>query len=117
MVFEQELDDLLIDCNIMHVAALLSDLKSLSVCPHQAAINLVSVHSTIRGEGQQPMDAPVDKQTDIKQSIDSDLQRADELVSLHQNVKLKRIQSGPDAELLEARQAVKTILTALSDHR
>ena len=56
-----------------------------------------------------------EKQSGNEKSIDSDLHRAEELISLHQNVKLKHIQSGPDAELLEARQAVSRVLASLGD--
>lgn len=101
----------------MQVVAFLSDLKSLSVCPHQAAINLVSVHKTTQGRDQQPVTDSMDGQDNTEETVDSDLQRADELVSLHQNVKLKHIESGPDAELLEARQAVTRVLASLNDDR
>jgi len=97
----------------MHVAAFLSDLKSLSVCPHQAAVDLVSVHRIIQDKDQQPMNALSDSANE--KSIDSDLQRAEELTSLHQDVKLKHIERGPDAELLEARQAVSRVLASLGD--
>jgi len=99
----------------MQVVAFLSDLKSLSVCPHQAAINLVSVHKTTQDRDQQPVTDSVSGQDNAEKSVDSDLQRADELVSLHLNVKLKHIESGPDAELLEARQAVSRVLASLND--
>lgn len=101
----------------MQVVAFLSDLKSLSVCPHQAAINLVSVHKTTQDRDQQPVTDSIDGQGNTEKSVDSDLQRADELVSLHQNVKLKHIESGPDVELLEARQAVSRVLASLNDDR
>lgn len=103
--------------NAMQVVAFLSDLKSLSVCPHQAAINLVSVHKTIQDRDQQLVTDSRDGQDSIEKTVDTDLQRADELVSLHQNVKLKHIESGPDAELSEARRAVSRVLASLNNDR
>lgn len=45
---------------------------------------------------------------------DQDLQRADELVSLHYDVKLKYIDSGPDPELVKARRDVDNVVAALN---
>jgi len=100
----------------MQVAAFLSDLKSLSVCPHQAAINLVSVHETIQDNNQSSVDAQK-PQENTDNSTDGDLQRAEELVSLHQNVKMKHIVNGPDADLAEARRAVSRVLASLNNSR
>ena len=86
----------------MQVAAFLSDLKSLSVCPHQAAIDLVSAHRTVSGESKTEQEG-------------RDLQRASELMRLHTSVKMKHIDSGPDQELLSARQTVNSILRSLND--
>jgi len=101
----------------MQVVALLSDLKSLSVCPHQAAINLVSVHKTLQDRDQHSVAGSRDGQDSTEKTVDTDLQRADELVSLHQDVKLKHIENGPDAELLEARRAVSRVLASLNNGR
>lgn len=103
----------------MQVAALLSDLKSLSVCPHQAAINLVSIHKSINDNvpDSSNQSFSLAATTDIDGSIDSDLKRAEELVSLHQSVKVRHIQNGPDAELLQARQNVSRVLHSLDRDR
>ena len=87
----------------MQVAALFSDLKSLSACPHQAATDLVSAHRSIKGHSK----------SDEQES--KDLQRASELMTLHINVKVKHLESGPDQELLSARQTVNSILRSLNN--
>lgn len=91
----------------MQVAAFLSDLRSLSVCSHESATGLVQ---TYRGLESNSTEA-------VASQRDKDLQRADELVSLHQNVKLKHIQDGQDQELLRGRQAVQAVLASLTRHR
>ncbi|OAL19807.1 hypothetical protein AYO22_09334 [Fonsecaea multimorphosa] len=45
---------------------------------------------------------------------DHDLQRANELVSLHYDVKLNYMETGPDAELVQAGKDVDQVLAALS---
>lgn len=97
----------------------MSDLKSLSVCPHQAAINLVSVYKTVNGEDRDSSKALSRARSNSgkNEDVDNELQRAEELVSLHQNVKLKHLETGPDAELLEAKQAVSRVLESLNQHR
>ena len=103
----------------MQVAALISDLKSLSVCPHQAANDLVSVYKNVESRDQDSSKALSRATSDAKkdEDSDSDLQRAEELVSLHQNVKLKHLETGPDAELVKARQAVSRVLESLNQNR
>lgn len=103
----------------MQVAAFLSDLKSLSVCPHRAAVNLVSVHKDVKSRDRDLSTAQSNENSEAarRQSIDYDLQRADELMSLHQTVKMKHLDSGPDAELLEARRAVGRVLASLDRNR
>lgn len=88
----------------MQAAALLSDLKSLSVCSHEAALKLVSVHQNSRER------AEVSTNGDDESSEDVDLARTEELVYLHTHVKLQHIRSGLDQDLLRARQEVNRIL-------
>ena len=45
---------------------------------------------------------------------DEDLQRAQELVSLHYDVKLKYLETGPDPELVKAGKDVDEVVAALS---
>lgn len=102
----------------MKVTALLSDLKSLSVCSHESAINLVKTYKSPDTNGEDNGGAVHEKNTagayGSSTTTDEDLRRADELVSLHQNVKLKHMQAGPDRELLQARQAVQAVLASLA---
>lgn len=102
----------------MQVAAFLSDLRSLSVCSHEAAIGLVQAHQEIRYEEASNMNTSAPqvardpgKSLDLR---DADLQRADELVSLHHDVKLRHMQNGQDQELLSARHAVRSVLASLT---
>jgi hypothetical protein len=85
----------------MQVAALLSDLKSLSVCSHEAAMALVSAHKA--GTESAPRQ---------DQTADSDLVRANELVSLHRAIQQRS--QRPDFELLQARKDVEGVLKALA---
>lgn len=94
----------------MQAAALLSDLKSLSVCSHEAAVKLVSVHQSSGELGQ------ISRATEKALSDDVDLARTEELVFLHNHVKLQHVKSGLDSNLLRARQDVNKILTSLKLH-
>lgn len=98
----------------MQVAAFLSDLRSLSVCSHESANGLVQ---TYRGLESNSTKASTGDPKAVTSQRDKDLQRADELVSLHQNVKLKHIQNGQDQELLQGRQAVQAVLASLTKHQ
>lgn len=91
----------------MQVAAFLSDLKSLSVCPEEAAVALVNVHKQANTKRDLDQTAEEDK------AVDQDLTRANELMLLHQDVKLKHIESGLDPELLNARSEVRKVLASL----
>ena len=96
----------------MQIAAFLSDLKSLSVCPPQAATDLVSVYKTI-GQSKEHEEAE-NTNEEVAGKKDENLQRAEELVLLHQNVKVKQVESGPDVKLRKARQDVTRILDSLN---
>lgn len=102
----------------MQVAAFLSDLRSLSVCSHESAIGLVQTYKSLdtknSGGSIEPAQGGNSNLQDATKTTDQDLQRADELVSLHQNVKLKHIQTGQDQELLQARQVVQSVLASLA---
>ncbi|KAK4940100.1 hypothetical protein LTR10_019729 [Elasticomyces elasticus] len=103
----------------MQIAAFLSDLKSLSVCSYDAAIALVKPFnntSITSGElsstnGKVPSASQSSSSTTA--DLDPDLQRANELVSLHYDVKVKYLQEGPDPELLQARKDVEGVVYAL----
>ncbi|EXJ63530.1 uncharacterized protein A1O5_11291 [Cladophialophora psammophila CBS 110553] len=104
----------------MQVAAFLSDLKSLSVCSHEAAIALVkpSLITTADDTNQSPAKAEETPGRPLQPSTsehhDQDLQRANELVSLYYDVKLKYLETGPDPDLVQAGKHVDQIIAALS---
>jgi len=99
----------------MQTAAFLSDLKTLSVCSPEAAMALVRPPAAADSSNEedaerpsQPADVgsrPVPRQTS--------LQRAAELVSLHYDVKVRYLQTGPDRELVRAARDVDRVLDAL----
>ena len=62
------------------------------------------------GTGRVPS---VNQQSSTAADSDQDLQRANELVSLHYDVKVKYLQNGPDPELLRARKEVEGVIYAL----
>ncbi|KAK4698184.1 hypothetical protein P7C71_g42, partial [Lecanoromycetidae sp. Uapishka_2] len=92
----------------MQIASILSDLTSLRVCDHSAAIALVSVHK---------VDSTLPAATGSSQSSrvtekDPDMQRATDLVELHYGVKMNHMQ-GEDAGLRQARRDVDQVLRKL----
>ncbi|KIW96758.1 uncharacterized protein Z519_02149 [Cladophialophora bantiana CBS 173.52] len=108
----------------MQVAAFLSDLKSLSVCSHEAAVALVkpSLITTADDTNQSPAKAEDTPGRPLQPSAseehhDQDLQRANELVSLYYDVKLKYLKAGPDTDLVQAGKDVDQIIAALSSSK
>lgn len=106
----------------MQPSHLLSDLSSLSepLCDHAAAMKLVSVHKATNKEIA--TDAPPNTNevmvsapsTGDMQKQDVDLKRADDLVSLHHDVKVKYSEDGGlDDDVLAARQRVSRVLASL----
>lgn len=57
---------------------------------------------------------PASQKLIAKSESDPDMQRADELVSLHYNVKVHHLNSGLDPEILEARRRVEEVINALA---
>ncbi|KIV90898.1 hypothetical protein PV10_05502 [Exophiala mesophila] len=93
----------------MQVAALFSDLKSLTICSHEAALALVTPRA-----GQDGVNPSTDPSQFVhKAPADSDLQKAQELVSLHYDIKVGISESGLDPELLESRRRVHQVLADL----
>ncbi|KAK5064927.1 hypothetical protein LTR84_000761 [Exophiala bonariae] len=95
----------------MQVAAFLSDLKSLSICSHAAAIALVKPDV---GGIKDDLSVHTDQKSSATSDIDRDLQRAEELVLLHYDVKVKHLKSGLGPEIIEARRRVDEVMAALS---
>lgn len=96
----------------MQVAAFLSDLKSLSVCSHEAALHLVSVHESAAEANTDSKAQLKDKGQSSSEADNNDRKRANELALLHRDVKLKHSRA-PDAQLNEAREGVRRILLDL----
>ncbi|OCT54880.1 hypothetical protein CLCR_03188 [Cladophialophora carrionii] len=107
----------------MQIAAFLSDLKSLTICSHEAAIALVKPPAPAGAEATDTT-APNESEDVAAHSSgrdtrrdDQDLRRANELISLHYDVKLKYLETGPDPELEQAGRDVDEVLAALSRAR
>ncbi|MCJ1402770.1 hypothetical protein MMC11_005991 [Xylographa trunciseda] len=105
----------------MQVAEILSDLTSLRVCDHEAAIALVTSYETIDTQNKQSDNSnvsivrPTVSRTGsvLKDAQDDpDLQRAVDLVDLHYGVKEKHKQ-GTDMELQKARQSVRRVMESM----
>ncbi|CAF9924713.1 MAG: hypothetical protein ALECFALPRED_002817 [Alectoria fallacina] len=92
----------------MQIASILSDLTSLRVCDHSAALALVSVHRPELASNT----ADHDREQSTKAKEDLDMQRATDLVELHYGVKMKHSQ-GEDAGLRRARREVDMLLENL----
>ena len=101
----------------MQTASFLSDLKSLSVCPHQAALNLVTVYQRPHPDPAPNSPATESTKSDAKSTSDPDLQRANDLVSLHYAVKVKHQESGLDEDFLQARRDVSRVISWLTEGR
>ncbi|KAI4247746.1 MAG: hypothetical protein L6R40_001332 [Gallowayella cf. fulva] len=98
----------------MQIASILSDLTSLRVCDHNAALALVSTRApaadTQASESSKQEDAP----TPQRAANDPDMQRAMDLMELHRGVKMKHVQ-GEDQELIQARKHVDAVLAKLEN--
>ncbi|KAL8829039.1 MAG: hypothetical protein Q9170_006341 [Blastenia crenularia] len=98
----------------MQIAAILSDLTSLRVCDHSAALALVSIRApaseTAATESSKP-DQSTNASSDDTDP-DPDMQRATDLMELHYGVKMKHVQ-GEDRGLMQARRDVDAVLAKL----
>ncbi|KAI4260437.1 MAG: hypothetical protein LQ352_000299 [Teloschistes flavicans] len=98
----------------MKIANILSDLTSLRVCDHHAALALVSTRpppdtSALKSAKQGNLELAA------KESQDPDMQRAMDLMELHRGVKLKHVR-GEDQGLMQARRDVDNVLALLDEH-
>ncbi|MCJ1326699.1 hypothetical protein MMC10_003364 [Thelotrema lepadinum] len=105
----------------MKVAEILSDLTSLRVCDHEAAMALVSCRpggeeqaksEKSENEGAGKSATPSRNLSGLEGHGDPDLQRALDLVDLHYGVKEKYSQ-GTDMSLEAARSGVNKVLQDL----
>lgn len=98
------------------------DTEWLSSQTHEAAIALVKPAATTNASEVGQVSSPPNGASitnainapSAADETDSELQRANELVSLHYDVKLKYLETGPDAELEKAAQDVEKVLRDLS---
>ncbi|PGH18160.1 hypothetical protein AJ80_04547 [Polytolypa hystricis UAMH7299] len=102
----------------MQVAEVLSDLTSLRVCGHEEAVALVNVHKTILKPEttQQSVSGDTNRVDSPESQSNSELQRAKDLVQLHNEMKSKQLHGGHDAvgeELQRARFDVNRVLREL----
>lgn len=92
----------------MKLAEVLSDLNTLRVCDHSAALALVSARPTPPSKASAP-----EAQTKREGDEDPDLQRAKDLLRLHNDVKVAHEHGRVDQGLLEARRMVKAALEGM----
>ncbi|KAL2048429.1 hypothetical protein N7G274_000340 [Stereocaulon virgatum] len=96
----------------MQIASILSDLTSLRVCDHSAALALVSVHKSDAKSSTIGSDPDNALKSVSKAEDDVDMQRATDLVELHYGVKMSHME-GEDAGLRQARRDVDRVLETL----
>ncbi|KAL9604819.1 MAG: hypothetical protein Q9219_000267 [cf. Caloplaca sp. 3 TL-2023] len=96
----------------MQIASILSDLTSLQVCDHTAALALVSTRApaseSTATEPTRRKGTPKNRENDY----DRDMDRAMDLMELHHEVKMKHVQ-GEDRGLMQARKDVNAVLAKL----
>ncbi|KAL8871856.1 MAG: hypothetical protein Q9174_002399 [Haloplaca sp. 1 TL-2023] len=96
----------------MQIANILSDLTSLQVCDHNAALALVLTRSPAAEDpatAASKQEACVTNQDEDK---DPDMKRALDLMELHHGVKMKHVH-GEDQGLMQARRNVDAVLAKL----
>ncbi|KAL8944163.1 MAG: hypothetical protein Q9216_000587 [Gyalolechia sp. 2 TL-2023] len=97
----------------MQIAAILSDLTSLRVCDHSAALALVSTRAPASDPLTTESLKPDLAANDHRRGSDLDMERAMDLMALHHGVKMKHVQ-GENRELVQARKDVDAVLAKLS---
>ncbi|KAL8927654.1 MAG: hypothetical protein Q9172_001283 [Xanthocarpia lactea] len=96
----------------MQLALILSDLTSLRVCDHAAALALVSTRAPA-SDISAPAVTRLHRSKDTHEvDNDPDMERAMDLIELHQEVKMKHGR-GEDQGLTQARKDVDAVLVEL----
>ncbi|KAL8781592.1 MAG: hypothetical protein Q9213_005942 [Squamulea squamosa] len=96
----------------MQIASILSDLTSLRVCDHTAALALVATRAPANDTSNvKPIQSHESKDTHGTE-YDPDMERAMDLMELHQGVKMKYAR-GEDQDLMQARKDVDAVLAEL----
>ncbi|KAI4099171.1 MAG: hypothetical protein LQ339_006112 [Xanthoria mediterranea] len=98
----------------MQIASILSDLTSLRVCDHNAALALVSTRAPASDSSTPKSTHHHTTKSSHGVEHDPDLERALDLIELHQGVKMTHVQ-GQDQGLTQARKDVDTVLAELED--
>ncbi|KAL6715863.1 hypothetical protein ACLMJK_006824 [Lecanora helva] len=93
----------------MQIASILSDLTSLRVCDHSAALALVSVHKQDASSSTNLDRKPISEKTKMN---DVDMQRVTDLMDLHHGVKIGHVR-GEDAGLKQAREDIDRVIQNL----
>ncbi|KAI4277603.1 MAG: hypothetical protein LQ337_001626 [Flavoplaca oasis] len=96
----------------MQIASILSDLTSLRVCDHNAALALVSTRAPASDSITPNAIQPFKSKGDHKTKNDPDMERAMDLIELHQGVKMAHVR-GQDQALTQARKEVDAVLAEL----
>ncbi|KAI9720390.1 MAG: hypothetical protein M1812_002896 [Candelaria pacifica] len=98
----------------MQIAEILSDLTSLRVCGHEEALRLVnsSISLSTAFNSDTSDTGNTTKVKPRNEESDPDIQRANDIMELHQTVKVKHAQS-LDADLQQARSEVRELLERL----
>ncbi|KAI4201210.1 MAG: hypothetical protein LQ350_003387 [Teloschistes chrysophthalmus] len=99
----------------MNIANILSDLTSLRVCDHNAALALVSTRASPPNTSAPQSAQAGSPELAAKAGQDPDMQRATDLMELHHGVKLKHVR-GEDQGLTQARRDVDNVLAQLDEH-
>lgn len=77
------------------------------------AIGDTKAHDPSVQQDRKSAEEPTSQDLDAVPQVDPDLQRAQELVSLHYNVKVNHLRSGLDPETIEARRRVDEVMAVL----
>ncbi|KAL8850704.1 MAG: hypothetical protein Q9221_004352 [Calogaya cf. arnoldii] len=96
----------------MQIASILSDLTSLRVCDQSAALALVSTRAPASDTTTPKTTQPQTSKDTHETENDPDMERALDLIELHQGVKMKHVR-GQDEGLMQARKDVDAVLAEL----
>ncbi|KAL8729828.1 MAG: hypothetical protein Q9166_004469 [cf. Caloplaca sp. 2 TL-2023] len=96
----------------MQIASILSDLNSLRVCDHNAALALVSTRAPASDTSGPESSKQGGSKKNHRTDSDPDMERAMDLVELHNEVKMKHVR-GEDHGLKQARRDVDAVLVKL----
>ena len=73
----------------------------------------MSVYKSSAGDTKTRLDVEAGQNADSDAERDPDFRRANELMALHRDVKMRHIENGLDPDLTEARKDVERVMMAL----